>query len=91
MIPNRPSPDWWFGMSMPRGGPCLLHPHLSSVSLLHLLLKWSFWRNLWEQCVDSPLQEQIKRTGMVETAQLSPEQVQNGYEGLVDKTGLSVL
>lgn len=57
------------------------------------MLKQRFWRNLQEQCVAFPLQEQVRKTSVVEMAQLSLELVQKGRWGLglVDKTGLRLL
>jgi len=51
------------------------------------------WRNLQEQRVVFPLQEQVRKIGVVEMVQLGPELVQKGHRGLdlADKTGSSLL
>lgn len=51
------------------------------------------WRNLQEQCVVFPLQEQVRKIGVVEMVQLGPELVQKGHRALdlADKSGSSLL
>ena len=51
------------------------------------------WRNLQEQCVVFPLQEQVRKIGVIEMVQLGPELVQKGHRALdlADKSGSSLL